>query len=83
MKPYVSLLKVRFLNGLQYRAAALGGLTTQFFWGAMLIFIFRAFYGASDSAGGFQYKDLVSYIWLQQAFLAFIFFYDWDWNCSR
>jgi len=78
MKPYISLLRVRFLNGLQYRAAALGGLTTQFFWGAMLIFIFKAFYGASESAGGFLYKDLVSYIWLQQAFLAFLFFYDWD-----
>jgi ABC-2 type transport system permease protein len=78
MKPYLSLLRCRFLNGIQYRAAALAGLTTQFFWGIMLIFIFRAFYGDADSSGGFLYKDLVSYIWLQQAFLAFLFFYDWD-----
>jgi len=78
MRAYVSLLRVRFLNGLQYRAAALGGLTTQFFWGLMLVFIYRAFYGADVSSGGFAYKDLVSFVWLQQAFLAFIFLYDFD-----
>ena len=78
IKPYISLLKVRFLNGMQYRAAAIGGIATQFFWGLMLIFIYRAFYGDAASAGGFSYKDLVSFIWLQQAFLAFIFLYDWD-----
>ena len=78
MKPYVSLLKVRFLNGLQYRAAALGGLVTQFFWGGMLVLIYRAFYGGSDIANGYAYKDLVSATWLQQAFLAFVMLYDWD-----
>ena len=78
MKPYISLLRVRFLNGLQYRAAAFGGLTTQFFWGIMLIFIYSAFYGGEAQAGGFTFKDLVSFIWLQQAFLSFVFLYDWD-----
>jgi len=78
MKPYVSLLRIRFLGGLQYRAAAIGGLATQLFWGIMLIFIFSAFYGGADSSGGFSYKDLVSYIWLQQAFLSFQMLYDWD-----
>ena len=78
MKPYASLLRVRFLNGLQYRAAALGGLATQFFWGIMLIFIYTAFYHGADSSNGFLYKDLITFIWLQQAFLSFIFLYDWD-----
>jgi len=44
----------------------------------MLVFIFKAFYGDADSAGGFLYKDLVSYVWLQQAFLSFQMLYDWD-----
>ena len=78
MKPYFSLLRVRFLNGLQYRAAALGGLATQFFWGIMLVFIYKAFYGDAISSNGFSFKDLVTFIWLQQAFLSFIFLYDWD-----
>ena len=78
MKPYFSLLRVRFLNGIQYRAAALGGLATQFFWGIMLVFIYKAFYGDSVSANGFLYKDLVSFVWLQQAFLSFVMLYDWD-----
>ena len=78
MKPYISLFRVRFLNGLQYRAAALGGLVTQLFWGIMLIFIYKAFYGGAASANGFSYKDLVTFTWLQQAFLAFVMLYDWD-----
>jgi len=78
MKTYISLFRVRFLNGLQYRAAAFGGLMTQFFWGMMLIFVFTAFYQGSGDSGGFLYKDLVSYIWLQQAFLSLLFIYDWD-----
>jgi len=78
MRPYVSLLRVRFLNGLQYRAAALGGLTTQFFWGIMLVFIYKAFYGDAASSNGFLYKDLVTMTWLQQAFLSFFMLYDWD-----
>ena len=78
MMPYFSLLRVRFINGLQYRAAALGGLATQFFWGIMLVFIYKAFYGDSTASNGFLYKDLVTFVWLQQAFLSFIFLYDWD-----
>ena len=78
MKPYISLLRVRLLNGLQYRAAALGGLSTQFFWGVMLVFIYTAFYDGAVSSNGFLYKDLITFIWLQQAFLSFIFLYDWD-----
>ena len=39
MKKYISVLRIRFLNGLQYRAAALGGLATQFAWGGMLVLL--------------------------------------------
>jgi len=78
MRPYFSLLRVRFLNGLQYRAAAFGGLATQFFWGIMLIFIFSAFYGDATYSEGFSFSALVTYVWLQQAFLMFLMLYDWD-----
>jgi len=78
MMPYISLLRVRFLNGLQYRAAALGGLATQFFWGLMLIFIYAAFFGDAYASDGFSFDELVTYVWLQQAFFVFIFLIDWD-----
>jgi ABC-2 type transport system permease protein len=78
MRPYLSLLRVRFINGLQYRAAAFGGLATQVFWALMLVFMYRAFYAGAESANGFTYKDLVTFVWLQQAFLSFLFLYDWD-----
>jgi ABC-2 type transport system permease protein len=78
MMPYIALLRVRLINGLQYRAAAVGGLITQFFWGLMLIFIYRAFFGDALQSGGFTFSELVSFVWLQQAFLAFLMLYDWD-----
>ena len=36
--------------GLQYRAAALAGIVTQFAWGFLEILMFRAFYRADASA---------------------------------
>lgn len=80
MKPYLSVLKVRFLNGLQYRAAALGGLTTQFFWGIMAILIYKAFYLNGVEHQTITLTQIVTYIWLQQAFLALIMLYDWDYE---
>ncbi len=72
MKVYRSLFKLRVYHGLQYRVAALAGMATQFFWGAIYIMIFMAFYGENDSVNGFTLSQLISYVWLQQAFLAFI-----------
>ena len=36
MKKYLSFFRLRFNTGLQYRAAALAGIVTQFFWGCLL-----------------------------------------------
>ena len=70
MKKYISLFRIRFINGLQYRAAALAGLATQFAWGFMEILAFSAFYRANPAAFPMEFSHLVSYIWIQQAFLA-------------
>ena len=66
---YGSIFRIRFVNGLQYRLAALAGLSTQFFWGFMEILLYRAFYKADPAAFPMEFSALVSYIWLQQAFL--------------
>ena len=50
MKAYSALFRIRFINALQYRAAALAGMATQFAWGFMEIFAFAAFYRANPGA---------------------------------
>ncbi len=72
MSTYFSVLKLRFKNGLQYRVAALAGIATQFFWGFMYIMIYQAFYSNAAKIQPISLSQIVVYIWLQQAFLAFI-----------
>lgn len=70
IKVYLSVFKIRMIHSLQYRAAAIAGLLTQFFWGFMLLMIFEAFYN-SGGAQSFSFSSLSSYIWIRQALLAF------------
>lgn len=70
MKKYLSFFRLRFLMGLQYRAAAAAGVLTQFAWGFMEIMMYRAFYRADAAAFPMSFEATASYIWLQQAFLA-------------
>lgn len=67
---YTSFFRMRFIAGLQYRAAALGGIATQFVWGTMELLMFRAFYQVNPDAFPMTLQELSSYIWLQQALLA-------------
>lgn len=80
MRAYMSFFRIRFLAGLQYRAAAWAGIATQFAWGFMNILMFRAFYEADASAFPMSFQQLSNYIWLQQALLAMFmtWFYDND-----
>lgn len=71
MKKYFSFFRLRFTLGLQYRAAALAGIVTQFAWGFMEIMVFKAFYKADASSFPMSFAATASYIWLQQAFFAF------------
>lgn len=69
-KKYFSFFRMRFIAGLQYRAAAIAGIATQFVWGIMEILLYKAFYEAGAENFPMSFEALVSYIWLQQAFLA-------------
>jgi len=72
MRAYFSMFKMRLIAGMQYRAAAWAGVATQFFWGFMYIMIYQAFYNSSGAQPPMAWEKLVSYMWLQQAFLAII-----------
>lgn len=70
MKKYLAFFRIRFVNGLQYRAAAYAGIATQFAWGGMTILMFWAFYKENAQTFPMSFEQLSTYLWLQQAFLA-------------
>ena len=72
MKFYISYFKLRFITGLQYRAAALAGLSTQFFFGIIFAMVYIAFYESNDVNAPMQLTELVSYLWLNQVFFSLI-----------
>ncbi|MBE6934978.1 MAG: ABC transporter permease [Ruminococcaceae bacterium] len=66
---YGSLFRIRFNSGIQYRAAALGGVATQFAWGFLNILLYMTFYRENPEAFPMSLASVVSYMWLRQAFL--------------
>jgi len=80
VKPYIALFRIRLVNSIQYRAAALGGIVTQFVWGFMLILSFMAFYESNPGAFPMTLQQTVSYIWMGQAFLALTMSWAYDYS---
>ena len=80
MGKYWSFFKMRLMAGLQYRAAALAGMSTQLVWGAMEILLYRAFWLESPERFPMGMEALSSYIWLQQAFLALFAMWNWEFD---
>ena len=78
MKKYLAIFRIRFSNTLQYRAAALAGMATQFAFGFMFILAFSAFYKANPAAFPMEFSQTVSYIWMQQALLALFRMWFWE-----
>ena len=71
MKSYINYFKLRIITFLQYRSAAIAGLTTQFFWGIMIIFIYMTLY-QNGTSQAMSLSQVVTYVWLHQAFYAFL-----------
>ncbi len=72
---YLSFFRLRCAMGLQYRAAAIGGIFTQLLWGCMGVLLYDAFYRANPAAFPMEFSALSSYLWLQEAFL--LLFQNW------
>jgi len=72
VRAYWTVLSARFRLLLQYRAAALAGLGTQFFWGLIRMMVFAAFLENAGSRSPMSLEQVVAYIWLGQAFLLLI-----------
>lgn len=69
---YLTYFKTQIVTGLQYKVAAIAGLCTQFFWGFLFVMIYQAFYSYADNST-INFPDLVTYVWLNQAFFALIY----------
>jgi len=74
LRPYLAVVSARFRMMLQYRAAAIAGLTTQIFFGFVRIMVLDAFYSSSTSGvqQPISLHQSVGYIWLGQALLAML-----------
>lgn len=80
MKKYWSFFRMKLMAGLQYRAAALAGMSTQLVWGAMEVLLYRAFWLEAPERFPMEMEALSSYIWLQQAFLTLFALWNWEYD---
>ncbi|MDD3341194.1 MAG: ABC-2 family transporter protein [Bacilli bacterium] len=75
MRQYTAYFRLRFIANLQYRTAALAGVLTQFAFGFIFVMIYIAFYESGASKAPMELGEVVTYIWMQQAFYALMFLY--------
>ena len=79
MKSYISIFKVKFINGLQYRSAAIAGISTQVFFAFIFISVYFAFYESNNVTSlPMNLQELVDYLWLNQALFSLV--YTWGKN---
>jgi ABC-2 type transport system permease protein len=72
--PYLAMFSARFRMLLQYRVAALAGVSTQLFWGLIRMMIFQAFYLSSTATQPMTMQETVNYVWLGQGMLVLVMF---------
>lgn len=77
MSGYLAFFKSELLVQLQYRASAIAGLVTQFFWGMIYALVYTAFYNYNH-IDSINIAQLMSYVWLNQAFIRIIYLNDKD-----
>jgi ABC-2 type transport system permease protein len=66
MNAYLTIMRLRFQVQLQYRAAALAGFITQFFFGFVRVMVFHAFYASTIATQPMSLSQAITYSWLVQ-----------------
>jgi ABC-2 type transport system permease protein len=77
MRAYLAILKSRSLVLFQYKAAAIMGLFTQFFWGLLKVLILSAFF-ANALSTPISFNQAKDFVWIGQAFLLLL-----PWNIDK
>lgn len=78
MTKYLTFFRIRFIAGLQYRTAAIAGVSTQVVWGLLEVMLYRAFYLTAPELLPMDMQALASYIWMRQAFFGMWNVYAWE-----
>ena len=78
MRQYLSFFKIKFATGLQYKSAAIAGLATQIFFGFVFIMVYVAFYGSGTPEADITLREIIPYLWLNQAFFSLIYIWHKD-----
>ena len=76
MRAYLSAFRMRRRMEMQYREAVLGGVICQMFFGLILIAVYRALYAGKPQP--MPFRNIASYVWLQQAFFRMLLASDPD-----
>ncbi len=64
---FFPFIKIYFFNQLQYRVSTYASIIVQFCWAILNIIIYTTFY-QNGYDGNMQLQQVISYLWLQQAF---------------
>lgn len=84
MKVYLTLFKLKFINMIQYRASAYAGILAQIFFGLVFVNVYLVFYSSNPNAEvPMDIQELISYLWLNQAFFAMTYIWLSDSNLIK
>lgn len=73
MSGYIKYFKTQAISEFQYKAAALAGISTQVFWGFLNVLVFVSFYSHISTGVDISLPQLITYVWLNQAFLRLVY----------
>lgn len=76
------LIRLSARRQFTYRAAALAGLATNFFFGMLRAAVMVALYGQRQEMGGITLQDAITFTGLSQASIAYISLFGW-WDLMR
>ena len=77
MRLFWELTKRSFQRYMTYRAAAMAGLATNFFWGVLRVAILLALYGERQEVEGYTVAGIITYTGLTQAVIAYLSLFGW------
>jgi ABC-2 type transport system permease protein len=77
MRLFFELARKSFRRYLTYRAAAVAGLITNFFFGLMRVAVLLALFGDNQQVEGFTIAGVITYTALTQAVIAYLGMFGW------